>query len=87
MNIYIGNLHLKTSETELLKLFEKFGNVQSATIVMNKKNGQSQGFGFVEMPDHESAMKAIVGLHNLNYMNQYIEVSEAAASDTLGYHR
>ncbi|RFM32564.1 RNA recognition motif domain-containing protein [Chitinophaga silvisoli] len=77
MKIYIGNLHLKASETELTKLFEAFGNVHSAGIIMDKKNGQSRGFGFVLMESQEGGMKAIHALNQLNYKNQYLEVSEA----------
>lgn len=77
MNIYIGNLHANTSEADVAKLFEKFGAVSSVNIVMDKKNGQSRGFGFVEMEESGAGERAIQTLNNLNYMNQYIEVSEA----------
>jgi RNA recognition motif-containing protein len=77
MKIYIGNLHLKASETERTRLFETFGNVRSADIIMDKPNGQSRGFGFVQMDSQDAGIKAIHALNRLNYMNQYLEVSEA----------
>ena len=77
MKIYIGNLHLKASETKLTRLFETFGNVRSAYIIMDKQNGQSRGFGFVQMDSQDAGIKAIHALNRLKYMNQYLEVSEA----------
>ncbi len=77
MKIYIGNLHLKASETELAGLFETFGNVRSAGIIMDKQNGRSRGFGFVQMESQDAGIKAIQALNRLNYKNQYLEVSEA----------
>lgn len=77
MKIYIGNLHLKASESELTRLFETFGNVHSADIIMDKQNGRSRGFGFVQMESQDAGLKAIHALNRLNYMNQYLDVSEA----------
>ena len=77
MNIYIGNLHTNTSEAEVMRLFEKFGSVHAVKIIMNKDNGLSKGFGFVEMQEHDAGIKAIEALNNKNYMNLYLEVSEA----------
>lgn len=77
MKIYIGNLHQKASEAEIAKLFEKFGPVSSVDIVMNKNDGKSRGFGFVNMESRDAGMKAIHALNRQNYMNQYLDVSEA----------
>jgi len=66
MKLLIRNLARTTTEAELRTLFEPFGSVQSCTIVMDNKSGESKGFGFVEMPkpgDGKAAMK------NLNYTN------------------
>lgn len=77
MKIYIGNLHSKASEAEIAKLFGKFGEVASVDIIMNKNDGKSRGFGFVSMASQEAGMKAIDALNRQNYMNQYLDVSEA----------
>ncbi|MBI5052080.1 MAG: RNA-binding protein, partial [Chloroflexi bacterium] len=39
MNIYVGNLPRKTSETELREAFVPFGEVTSASIIMDKMSG------------------------------------------------
>jgi len=46
-------------DEELRKLFERFGEVESARIIHNKETGRSQGYGFVVMPDDLDAQKAI----------------------------
>jgi RNA recognition motif-containing protein len=50
MKLLIRNLARSTSETELLNLFEKYGNIQSCHLVLDKETGLSKGFAFVEMP-------------------------------------
>lgn len=77
MNIYIGNLHSNACEAEILKMFQKFGDVHSVKIIMDRNNNQSSGFGFVQMEGQMAALNAIQSLDNINYMNQYLEVSEA----------
>lgn len=64
MKILIRNLARETKESTLLEMFEHHGVVQSCNLVMDKKTGQSKGFGFVEMPTQGEAKAAI---KNLNY--------------------
>jgi len=63
MNIYVGNLSFDVVESDLLRLFEAFGEVTSATIIKDKFKGRSRGFGFVEMPDDAQAQAAIDALN------------------------
>ena len=51
MNIYVGSLHFKMNEAELKQLFEEYGEVATAKIIIDKYSGKSKGFGFVEMPN------------------------------------
>ncbi|MBS1690185.1 MAG: RNA-binding protein [Bacteroidetes bacterium] len=77
MNIYIGNLNSKASEAQLNELFKQFGDVNSVKIITDRHNGESQGFGFVEMDKETDGIKAIDKLNNAKFMSQKIEVSEA----------
>ena len=64
MKLLIRNLARTTTEPELLALFNPFGHVQACNLVLDKKSGQSKGFGFVEIPkagEAKAAMKAING--------------------------
>jgi RNA recognition motif-containing protein len=40
-------------------------------------SGRSKGFGFVEMPNQESALKAIAALHESEVMGRKMIASEA----------
>lgn len=64
MKLLIRNLARSTTEDTLRDMFEKFGAVQSCTLVMDQKSGTSKGFGFVNMPragDAKAAMKTLNG--------------------------
>ncbi len=78
MNIFVGNLSFITTEADLKAMFEAFGNVTSAVIVMRKeKNGfKSRGFGFVEMPDERQAFVALSSLNGSEFMGRMIDVNE-----------
>ena len=49
MKLYVGNLPIGTSDTDLKELFSPFGEVTSAHVRIAKLSGRSRGFGFVEM--------------------------------------
>lgn len=85
MNIYVGNLPWNLKSEDLKELFTAYGEVTSAKIVTDKlKNNRSKGFGFVEMPDDESAEAAISALNESEIggrkivVNQKMESSEGS---------
>ncbi len=77
MNIYVGNLDYRVNENDLVEVFEEYGKVDSAKIIMDKFNGRSKGFGFVTMEDHNEAKRAIDRLDGATYENRKIVVNEA----------
>jgi len=77
MNIYVGNLLRELSENELKEAFQAYGTVQSASIIKDKFTGDSRGFGFVEMPNREEALKAISALNGRDLRGRSINVNEA----------
>jgi RNA recognition motif-containing protein len=77
MNIYISNLSFRVEDSDLRQLFEEYGEVSSAKVIMDRNSGRSRGFGFVEMPDTEAAQKAINELNNAEYDGKVINVNEA----------
>jgi RNA recognition motif-containing protein len=77
MNIFIGNLAHQTQETTLREAFESHGQVSSANIIKDKYNGESKGFGFVEMPNKAEADAAIANLNGKDLDGRSITVSEA----------
>ena len=77
MNIYVGNLSYETTDEAIREAFESFGEVTSARIIKDKYNGQSRGFGFVEMSVQSQAQTAIKSLNGKELMGKQISVSEA----------
>jgi RNA recognition motif-containing protein len=77
MNIYVGNLANEVTEDQLRQMFEAFGAVQSASIIKDKFSGESRGFGFVEMPGKEEALKAIQEADGKELSGKAIKVNEA----------
>jgi RNA recognition motif-containing protein len=77
MNIYVGNLLRTISESELKEVFQAYGTVQTASIIKDKMTGDSRGFGFVEMPNRDEAMKAIASLNGKDLKGRNMTVNEA----------
>jgi len=77
MNIYVGNLSYQLTSEELREAFEQFGEVSSATVIMDKATGRSKGFGFVEMPDQASGEQAVKELDGAALKGRNIRVNEA----------
>lgn len=77
MNIYVGNMSFNTTEDEIRKAFEAFGEVSTINIIKDKYSGEPKGFGFVEMSGKEEAMAAISGLNNQDLNGRALNVNEA----------
>jgi len=75
--LYVGNLAYAVSNADLEQLFAQAGQVQSATVIMDKISGQSKGFGFVEMANAEEATKAIAQFNDSELKGRNIKVNEA----------
>ena len=77
MNIYVSNLSFNVQDEDLREFFTEYGEVSSAKVITDKFTGKSRGFGFVEMPDNEAALKAIAELDNGIVEGRTIKVMEA----------
>lgn len=77
MKLYVGNLSFQTTESELRAMFEEFGAVASASLVMDRDTGRPRGFGFVEMEDNGQAQAAIAALNGKNIGGRDLTVNEA----------
>lgn len=77
MDIYVTSLPFKLKENELRAMFEEYGEVLSAKIIIDKRTRQSKGFGFVEMPNTMEARKAIQELNDAEVMGRKIVVAES----------
>ena len=76
-NIFVGNLSFNTSEDELRRAFETYGQVDRVSILTDRDTGRSRGFGFVEMTNNEDGEKAIAALNGSQLGGRTINVNEA----------
>ncbi len=77
MNIYVGNLNFKVTESDLEELFGEFGTVGSVKIITDKFSGRSKGFGFITMDNDEEAAKAMKELDGSLYKDREMVANEA----------
>ena len=77
MNIFVAKLSYQTDDEGLKKHFEAIGEVSSSKIIFDKFQGRSKGFGFVEMPNDEEALKAIEQLDQSELDGRNIVVKKA----------
>jgi RNA recognition motif-containing protein len=77
MNIYVGNLSYDANDTDLRELFESYGEVSAARVILDKFTGKSRGFGFVEMPNDDEAQKAIEATNGLDHLGRSLRVNES----------
>ena len=77
MNIFVGSLSSDTTEEDLQKAFEAFGQVKSVTIIKDMFSRESKGFGFVEIQSKAEAQAAINGLNGTLLKGKALNVNEA----------
>lgn len=77
MKIYVGNLPYSVRDNELEEMFNTYGEVTSATVIIERETNRSKGFGFVEMSNNTEATKAITEMNNKEFDGRGLKVSEA----------
>ncbi len=76
MKIYVGQLPHNVNESELKKLFSKFGEVAGIKLIMDHYSGRSKDFGFIDMPDNSEADAAIKALNKSMLKGREIKVNQ-----------
>lgn len=84
MRIYVGNLPFSATEDALRATFEAHGQVESASIVIDRETGRSRGFGFVEMRNDSEAQAAITALNGKPMDGRPLVVNEAKPREAGG---
>ena len=75
-NIYVKNIDLDVTDDEFRELFEKHGDITSASIARDDQ-GKSRGFGFVNFIKHEAAAVAVDTLNDTDFKGQKLYVGRA----------
>ncbi|KAM5438553.1 Protein phosphatase PP2A regulatory subunit B [Microsporum ferrugineum] len=76
-NIYVKNVEQDVTDEEFRALFEKYGDITSATLSRDNETGKSRGFGFVNFSDHEAASAVVEGLNEYELKGQKLYVGRA----------
>ncbi len=87
MKLLVRNLARTTTEEKLRALFEVYGKVQSCSLVLDKKSGQSKGFGFVEMPSPGESKAAIKNLNGKDVDGNSIRVKKAQPKSDIDHSK
>lgn len=77
MNIFVAKLSYDSDESDVRRAFETYGSVDTVKVIMDRDTGKSKGFGFVEMPDNDEALRAIESLNESELDGQTIVVKQA----------
>ena len=78
MVIYVGNLPLEMSQSDLSERFEQYGLVTSINIMKDEISGNALGFAFVEMKEESAALQAIAGLDRTRIKDRTVIVCQTA---------
>jgi len=78
MNIRVTNLNLNTIDSELRKLFSRYGAVNSAFIVRDKNSNRPNGSALIDMVKDSEARFAIESLNQTIVDGKSISVAEVA---------
>lgn len=79
--LYVGNLSYDATESDLFELFKGVGAVRNAEVVAHRDTERSKGFGFVTMSTVDEAKRAVVELHDREFMGRKLVVSGSKSGD------
>ena len=86
MQIYVGGIPTEFTEADVRALFEAHGTVKAASIGTDKKTGESQGYGFVEMPTKAEARAAVEALRGKEVRGNPLRVRILKPDDEFHHH-
>jgi len=75
--LFVGNLPYTMNDDQLRELFAEYGEVASASVIIDRATGRSKGFGFVELAEDSAADAAIAKADGSEVEGRRLTVSEA----------
>jgi RNA recognition motif-containing protein len=84
MDLFVAGLPYDMEKEELQEMFEEFGTVKSARVIVDRETGKSRGFGFVSMSDSDQAEKAIKDVHGSSIEGRTLTVKVAEERKAVG---
>lgn len=76
-NLFVTGIHPRLTEDEVRRLFEKYGDVETCSIMRDPHTRESRGFGFVKMVTGEQADAAKSGLQGEVYEGRTLSIEKA----------
>jgi cold-inducible RNA-binding protein len=77
MKLFVVGFPGDFDDVDLKEMFELYGTVNSAKVIMDKETGKSRGFGFIDMPDDTEARQAMDTLNGAGMKGKTLSVKEA----------
>jgi RNA recognition motif-containing protein len=77
MNLFVTGLMDDMDDVDLKEMFELYGEVKSAKVVLDKVTRKSRSFGFVDMPNKEEATSVIRLFNGVKMGRKIMSVQEA----------
>ena len=77
MKFFIAGFPSDFDDTDLREMFELYGVVTSAKLIVDRATGKTKGFGFIEMPNRTEALETIQSLNGAGIKGKKIVVQEA----------
>lgn len=79
-NLFVTGIHPRLTESEVTRLFEKYGDVEKCQIMLDPHTKESRGFGFVKMVTAEQADAAKEGLQGEVIEGRTLSIEKARRS-------
>jgi RNA recognition motif-containing protein len=76
--LFVGNLSFEINDQDLKTVFGIVGPVKSAKVVINRKTGQSKGYGFVEFESQDLVEVAVKKFEGATLNERALTVTVAA---------
>jgi len=77
MKLFVAAIPYDFDDVDLKEMFELYGEVSSAKIILDRETGKSRGFGFVDMLDDNEAKIAIETLDGAAIKGKKLSVEQA----------
>jgi cold-inducible RNA-binding protein len=75
--LFVGNLPYSVTKDKLTEVFSAQGELEEATVIVDKFSGRSKGFGFVTFKNDADADKAMAALNGKDIEGRAMTVNEA----------
>ncbi|KAG5477813.1 hypothetical protein LSCM1_05114 [Leishmania martiniquensis] len=76
-NLFVCGLPVSVSDKELLEMFEEYGEIESAKVMLDIHTGRSRGIAFVKFKSVEDAEKAVDALNGTTLNGHQLTVRVA----------